>query len=341
MPAQVPVLVASYLEPAHVSRIAAVDPRVSILYDPALVPAPRYVCDHTGTPPRLTDAEQVRWEAWLGEAEVSFDFDWQSPELLPERAPRLRWVQATSAGIGALVRRTGLDGSGLVMTTAAGIHAVPLAEFAVTGALYFIKGVPHLLSRQRAHDWERYTTAQLAGRVVTVVGLGGIGRRVVATFAGLGTHVIGVGRPGRSYDVPGAAETVSDLDGVLARTDVLILCCPLTPETDGLVGRSQLDLLPAGAILVNLSRGRVVDESAMIAALRSGRLGGACLDVFEEEPLPASSPLWDMDNVLVSPHSASTVVGENAALTELFCENLRSYLDGEPLRNLYRRELGY
>ena len=339
--ATVNVLIASYLEPAYVARIAAVDPAVTVLYKASLVPAPRYQCDHTGSPRTLSDADQARWESMLAAADVSFDFDWQSPSSLPTRAPRLRWVQGTSAGIGALVQRTGLDRADLVMTTAAGIHAVPLAEFAVTGALYFVKGVPSLRARQRAHSWERYTTSQLAGRVVTVVGLGGIGRQVVSAFAALGTHVIGVGRPERTYEVPGAASVVSDVLDVLARTDILVLCCPLTPETEGLIGAPELDLLPDEAILVNLSRGRVVDEAAMTEALRSGRLSGACLDVFEVEPLPADSPLWDLDNVLLSPHSASTVVSENAALTELFCDNLRRYLDGMPLRNVYQRELGY
>jgi phosphoglycerate dehydrogenase-like enzyme len=273
---------------------------------------------------------------------VSFDFDWQAPAELPARAPLLKWVQATSAGIGAFVQRTGLDRTELVMTTAAGIHAVPLAEFAVTGALYFVKGLPFLRARQESHVWQRYTTSQLAGRVVTVVGLGGIGRQVAASFAGLGTHVIGVRRR-RSDALPAVAELVdvSALDDVLPRTDVLVLCCPLTPETEGLIGPRQLDLLPRTAIMVNLARGQVVDEAALISALRSGDLGGACLDVFAVEPLPVDSPLWDMDNVLVSPHSASTVAGENAALTELFCDNLRRYLHGEPLRNVYRRDVGY
>jgi phosphoglycerate dehydrogenase-like enzyme len=313
------------------------------LYEPDLLPVPRYQCDHGGTPPTLDADRQSRWETLLARAEVSFDFDWQAPAELPARAPRLRWVQATSAGIGSFVQRTGLDEADLTFTTAAGIHAVPLAEFAVTGALYFIKGVPHLRRQQQAHVWSRYTTAQLAGRVVTVVGLGGIGRQAASTFAALGTHVIGVGRPGRTYDVPASTEVrvLSELDEILPRTDVLVLCTPLTQETTGLIGARQLGLLPDGAVVVNLSRGQVVDEAALIDALRANRLGGACLDVFAVEPLPEQSPLWDMDNVLVSPHSASTVATENAAITELFCDNLRRYLAGEPLRNAYRREVGY
>jgi glyoxylate/hydroxypyruvate reductase A len=338
-----PILISTYLEPDLVARFAAVDPRADVLYAPELLPVPQYVCDHSGVPRQLTDAQQREWEGLLARAEVAFDFDWQAPAELSTRAPRLRWVQATSAGIGGFVQHMNLDRTDLCLSTAGGIHAVPLAEFAVAGALYFVKGLPYLRDRQRAHVWQRYTTAQLAGRTVAVVGLGGIGRQTVAAFAGLGTHVIGVGRPGRDYGLDPSVEvhTIDDLDQVLVRTDVLVLCAPLTSRTLGLIGAEQLRLLPHGAVLVNVSRGPLVDERALIEALRSGAIGGAALDVFETEPLPADSPLWDLDNVIISPHSASTVATENAALTELFCDNLRRYLDGQPLRNEYRRELGY
>ncbi|WP_212823057.1 D-2-hydroxyacid dehydrogenase [Catellatospora sp. TT07R-123] len=336
-------LIATYLEPDLVEQIAAVDPAVDVIYEPDLLPRPRYACDHTGTPRDLTAAEQSRWDRALAAADVAFDFDWQAPAQLPQRAPNLRWVQATSAGIGAFVQRTGLDRTDITFTTAAGIHAVPLAEFAVTGALHFIKGLPHLRAQQSAHRWQRYTTARLAGRTVTVVGLGGIGRQVVASFAALGTHVTAVGRPGGSYDLDGAAavRTTADLAELLPHTDVLVLCTPLTPLTEGLLDAALIARLKPGAILVNIGRGQLVDEPALIEALRGGALAGAALDVFATEPLPADSPLWDLDNVLVSPHSASTVDTENAAITDLFRDNLRRFLDGGSLRNLYRRELGY
>ncbi|MCY1136983.1 D-2-hydroxyacid dehydrogenase [Actinoplanes sp. Pm04-4] len=325
------VVIASYLEPELVDRIAAADPGLTVLYQPELVPVPQYRCDHGGKRPELTAEQAGRWADMLSRADIAFDFDWERPAELAERAPRLRWVQATSAGIGGFVQRTGLDRTGIEFTTAGGIHAVPLAEFAVTGALHFIKGVPELRRRQRAHIFERYTTAQLAGRTVTVVGLGGMGRQVVRTFEALGTEVIGIGRTGNAVD----------LDDVLPRTDVLVLCCPLTPETEGLIGAKQLARLPRGAVLVNIARGPVVDEPALIESLGEGHLGGAALDVFATEPLPDSSPLWDLDNVLVSPHSASTVAGENAALVDLFLDNLRRYRAGEPMRNRYHRDRGY
>jgi glyoxylate/hydroxypyruvate reductase len=343
VPGSPTVLITSYLDPADVERIARSETRPRVLYEPQLLPVPRYVADHGGVRPDLTPAQDRQWAALLEQADVAWDFDWQAPDRLPQRAPRLRWVQATSAGVGGFLQRTGLHDTDLEVTTAAGVHAVPLAEFAVTGALYFVKGVPELLRRQQQHRWERYTTSSLAGRTVTVVGLGGIGRQVVTTFCALGTRVIAVGRPGGSYDLPGDVELVDtrSLATVLPRTDVLVLCCPLTPETEGLIGAAELGSLPPTAVLVNLSRGQVVDEAALTTALQQQRLTGAALDVFATEPLPADSPLWGMDSVLVSPHSASTVSTENTAIVDLFLDNLSRYRDGRPLRNRYVRERGY
>jgi len=162
-------------------------------------------------------------------------------------------------------------------------------------------------------------------------------------FAALGVEVTGLGRDGRSYDVPGLCRVIgrADLERTLPQIGILVLCCPLTPRTTGLIGGEQLALLPPHAVLVNIARGPVVDQDALIAALAAGRLTGACLDVFTPEPLAASSPLWGMDNVLISPHSASTVAAENARLTDLFIDNLGRFSAGRPLRNRYEPERGY
>lgn len=336
------VLIASALEAEHVARIAAVDPAIEVLYAPELLPATRYVADHSGPPRELSAADLDRWHSMRAAADVSFDFDWLDPARMAANCPRLRWVQASSAGIGQFVKKTGLGDSDITFTTAAGVHAVPLAEFALAGVLYFVKELPELARRQSAHSWEPYTTRQLAGRRVTVVGLGQIGRKVCEVFTALGTEVTGVAR---GTDAPGVAAAtivpVDAIDEVLPHSDAVVLCCPLTPQTTGLLSRRRLRLLPPGAIVVNIARGPVIDEPAMIEALADGHLGGAFLDVAAVEPLPADSPLWDLPNVVISPHSASTVDAENATLTSLFCDNLRRWLDGAPLRNVYSREKGY
>lgn len=337
------VLIASPLEPQHVARIAAADPRVSVLYEPGLLPAPRYPADHTGVPPRLSAAELDTWAGLRRQADVSFDFDWQAPADMPANCPRLRWVQATSAGIGGFLDRTGLAAAPLVFTTAAGVHGVPLAEFTLLGLLHFAKGMPALASAKAARHWQRYAGRQVSGSRALLVGLGGAGRAVAGLLAAAGVRVCGAGRPGHHYAVPGVTSYVpSDrIREVLPEMDALVLACPLTERTRGLIGAAELALLPPGAVLVNISRGPVVDEEALVSALRSGHLGGACLDVFATEPLPAGSPLWDMPNVIISPHSAATVAAENDLLTDLFIDNLRRWLAGRPLRNSYDRAAGY
>jgi phosphoglycerate dehydrogenase-like enzyme len=334
------VLIGSALEAGHVTRIAAVDPAVEVLYAPELLPTTRYAADHHGPPRDLSEADLERWRSMRAAADVSFDFDWLDPAAMAANCPRLRWVQASSSGIGQFIERSGLGDSDITFTTAAGVHAIPLAEFALTGVLYFVKELPYLARRQSARSWERYTTRQLAGRRVTVVGLGQVGRKTCELFTALGAEVVGVAR---YADAPGAATVVAvdAIDEVLPHSDAIVLCCPLTPETRGLLSARRLRLLPPGAIVVNIARGPVIDEPAMIEALADGHLGGAFLDVAAVEPLPAESPLWDMPNVLISPHSASTVDAENGTLTSLFCDNLRRWLDGAPLRNVYSREKGY
>jgi glyoxylate/hydroxypyruvate reductase A len=341
------IVIGSFLEPGLVARIAAAPAAGRVIYEPDLLPVPRYPCDHGGQQRDLSPGDLDRWRALAAEADAYFDFDWLDPAGLPARSPGLRWIQATSAGIGAFMQRTGLDASvqraGLTVTTAGGIHAIPLAEFAVMGALHFVKGVPHLQEQQRTRHWERYTTRQLAGQRALVVGLGGMGRQVAASFAALGVEVWGLGRSGAAYDVPALSRVITrdGLDAALPGIGIVVLCCPLTDETAGLIGARQLRLLPRGAILVNIARGPVVDQAAMTDALRDGHLAGACLDVFATEPLPPDDPLWGLDNVIVSPHSASTVATENDALTDLFLDNFARLAAGEPLRNRYDPARGY
>ena len=343
MPDAVRVLIATPLEPELVARIDAADPRVQVLYEPGLLPEPRYPADHSGRQRPLSAEDLDRWSRLRLQADVSFDFDWQDPGHMPRNCPRLRWVQGTSAGLGGFLQRTGLDHSDLVFTTAAGVHGTPLAEFALLGLLYFAKGMPKLARWQAERHWEVHTSGQLAGSRALVVGLGGIGRAVARLLSLTGAEVYGAGRAGRSYDVPGVSRYLDSdqLDQVLPEVDALILACPLTEQTRGLIGASQLRLMRPGAVLVNISRGQVVDEDALVTALTSGRLGGAFLDVFTAEPLPPSSPLWALPNAVISPHSASTVAAENTLITDLFCDNLKRWLDGRELRNVYDRAAGY
>ena len=337
------ILIASHLEPELVEKIAGVDERVEVLWAPELLPVPRYAADHTGEPRNLTPTELTRWRSLLADADISFDFDWWQPESMAQNAPRLRWIQATSSGIGEMVRSNGLADTALTLTTAAGVHADPLAEFALFGLLWLTKDMPQLLDWQRQHRWQRHTSRQLAGQRVLIIGVGSVGRRIAELCAAAHMKVWAAVRPGRDRDIPGVERciTIDEVTNVLPEVDALVLACPLTDDTFHLIGAKQLAALPQHAVLVNVARGQVVDETALVEALASGRLAGAALDVFEQEPLPTTSPLWDMPNVFVSPHSASTVADENARIVELFVDNLRRFLDGQPLRNEYSRARAY
>jgi glyoxylate/hydroxypyruvate reductase len=342
MSSDIRVLVCSFLEKELVARIAA-HPGVEVRYRPDLLPQPRYPCDHHGPAPALTAAERAEWATLLRQADVCFDFDWEEPAEMPARAPGVKWVQASSSGIGQFMGRTGLAGWDAVVTTAAGIHAQPLTEWAVTGILYFVKDVPDLQARQAAHRWERMAMAGLAGRRALVVGLGHVGRAVAAALAGLGVEVWGVRREAPAGQIAGVSRTgtAADLQELLRSCDIMVLTCPLTPETFRLIGAPELAALGPDGILVNIARGAIVDEAALIDALRQRTIRGAVLDVAQTEPLAADSPLWDLGNVLISPHSASTLATENVVLVDLFLRNLELFRAGKPLINRYDPARGY
>lgn len=340
------VLIASYLEPQYVERIRQVCPQVNVIYEPALLPPPRYPADHTNTITR-TPEDEARWRVLLGQADVLFDFDHTNHTDLPDLAPNVRWLQATSAGIGQFVRRLhyGARMPHTQFTTASGVHSQPLAEFCLMAMLMWSRNYWQMQRDQRDQRWERFGATDVQGRTLGIIGVGKIGREVARFAQALGMRVVGSKRnvagvdPSSLYlDALYGPEALPDL---LRQSEYLVLIAPHTDQTEQLIGAAELALLPQGALFINIGRGATVDEAALIAALQSGHLGGAALDVFATEPLPVDSPLWTMANVLVSPHSASTSDRENARITELFCDNLRRFLAGEPLRNVLDLEALY
>jgi phosphoglycerate dehydrogenase-like enzyme len=338
---QYTILIASYLEPEHVERICQVDNRLRVIYEPDLLGKPRYAADHT-TPHERTPEQEARWRELLAQADILFDFDHTHRPDLPDLAPQVRWIQSTSAGIGQFVKNMQYDQRmpNTIFTTSSGIHARPLAEFVAMAMLMHYKGVLRMFRDQQRKHWERYAGTDLEGRTLAIVGLGRVGSEIARLCRALGMTVVGT-------DVKPAPQIVdryyepAQLHAMLPSADVLVLIVPHTPQTEKMIGAKELALLPHGAYFINIARGQVVDEPALIDALRSGHLSGAALDVFAQEPLPTNSPLWDMPNVLVSPHSASTSDRENGRIMDLFCDNLRRFLNGEPLRNVLNTELLY
>lgn len=328
------VMITTPLEREFAERIAAVDPeRVQLIYRPDLMPPARYIADHNGDPAWRRSAEQQQeWLALLAGAEVLWDFATVDGRGVFELSPGLRWVQTSSAGVGQLVTRLGAVDSDLIVTTASGVHAEPLAEF-VLGVLLYHEGRFALIEKQqREHLWERFCGGEIAGKTMAIVGPGRIGREIARVARAFGIRPLALARdsrPERAVEL-GVDRLYprEELHDLLALADYVVLCTPHTPETEDLIGSAEIAAMKPGVVLVNIARGVVIDEAAMIDALRSGQIAFAGLDVFRTEPLPANSPLWDLPNVLINPHSASTAESENAKITALFCRNLRAFLNG-------------
>jgi phosphoglycerate dehydrogenase-like enzyme len=338
------VLIASPLEPELAARIEAADDRAEVSFEPDLLPPARYPGDHGGDPGfRRDPGGEARWLGLLERAEVLFGIPGDSAEGLVEVVtglPELRWVHATSAGAGEVVRKADLPADALervVVTTSSGVHAVPLAEFAILGLLAVAKELPRLLDDQRARAWPeiRSPLRELAGQTLFLVGLGEIGRETARLGKALGMRTVGFrrteGPPPDHVDEVHGPQRLAELAG---RADAMVVSLPLTEQTAGLIDRATVERLPASCIFVNVGRGGVVDEPALVDALRDRRIAGAALDVFATEPLPADSPLWTLPNVLVTPHAAALSARENERIVELFVDNLGRYLDGRPLRNV-------
>jgi glyoxylate/hydroxypyruvate reductase len=259
---------------------------------------------------------------------------------LPDLAPNVCWIQATSAGIGQFVKQQEYDRRmpKTLFTTASGVHARPLAEYVILAMLTHYKGLQRILDAQKNSFWSRMAGTDLEGRTMAVVGLGSIGCEVSRMAKAFGMRVIGTDLYPKKESVD-QFYSIDNFREMLPLADVIVLCVPHTKNTEKMFGAVELATTRRDAFLINIARGAVVDELALIKALQSGQLGGAALDVFSEEPLPANSPFWQMPNVIVSPHSACTSDRENLRLTDLFCDNLERFLNNQPLRNVLDTEL--
>ncbi len=329
------VFISTPLEEENVERIRAVDPdRLEVISDPELWPPTRYVADHKGQEDfRRTPELEERWKQHLAKADILFDF----PPLSPDggggmaHARNAKWIQTTSSGVGRKIKDLGLQDSDLLVTTARGVHANSLSEFVFMGILNHVRKLSFLISEQKAHHWERYCGDGLEGKTLAVVGVGHVGRQVVKIGNAFGMQVIGTDlmyKPGDASQLGlDLFYPLDQLHNMLKEADALVISVPDTPQTMKMIDRKAIEALKPGVIIINIGRGTVIDEQELIRALQSGKIGSAILDVFQTEPLPNDSPLWDMPNVLVSPHSASTVTNENSKITDIFCHNLHCYLD--------------
>ncbi len=253
------------------------------------------------------------------------------------KAPNCKWLHVFNIGVDHPIYTEMLE-RGVRVTTSAGTTAQPISQTALTAMLMLARGFPHWLKAQAEHRWDpvrlQNPPRDLAGQTVLVYGMGQIGAEFARLSQALGLRVIGVRRSPRKADDPvDEMHTPDQLDTLLPRADWLMLCCPLTAQTRKLMSAQRLSLLPQGAYVLNVARGEVIDEAAMIAALQSGHLGGAYLDVFEQEPLPAASPLWDLPNVIVTPHNSTSSSGNEKRVFDCFVHILEQWKNQTPLTN--------
>nr|WP_170160573.1 D-2-hydroxyacid dehydrogenase [Prauserella muralis] len=256
-------------------------------------------------------------------------------------ADRLRWLHIASAGVDPVMFPE-LRESDVVLTNSRGVFDGSIAEYVLGTILAFAKDFARSLRLQQERTWQHRETERIAGRTALVVGTGPIGRAIARLLRAAGLRVSGAGRTARSDDPDfGTVHESARLNEHLGDVDFVVAVAPLTEQTKGLFDASAFAAMKPGARFVNVGRGELVVTGDLVEALRSGHLGGAALDVFETEPLPADSPLWTMDNVLVSPHMSGDVVGWRNALVEVFTDNFWRWREGRPLRNVVDKDLGY
>lgn len=335
------VVVATPLSDGNSRLIELAEPRIDLIREVSLIPPMRHPADHEGDPSfRRTAEQELQFQALLDSAEVLYGIPGVDPAALKRTVDSnasLRWVQTMAAGGGGQIGAAGLTAEQLeriAFTTSAGVHGGPLAEFAVFGVLAGAKSLPRLLDQQRTHTWSgRWEMKQVSELTVLVLGLGGIGAEVARLLSALGATVIGTSR--RPSTVAGVSRTIrpDEIVSVAATVDAVVATLPGTAATTGLLGAEFFSALEPGATIVNVGRGTVIDELALIDALRAGIVGFAALDVFASEPLEPTSPLWDLPNVLVSPHTAALNEAEDRRIAELFATNATRFLDGDELIN--------
>lgn len=286
--------------------------------------------------------------AAVGEAEVYVGFGITRPLFLA--APRLRWVHSAAAGVKTVLYPE-MVASDVLLTNSAGIHGVPIAEYVVAGVLHLMRGLDMALEQQRERRWDKSRFVaedaplrELGDARVLVIGAGGLGTEIARRVAAFGAEVVGLRRRPELGAPDGFARVAGPdaLDEELAEADVVVLAAPMTPSTDGLLSRERLTLLRRGAIVVNVARGSLVDEEALAGAVAEGRLRGAVLDVFREEPLPGASPLWAHRQIVLTPHVSPISPGRFwPRQLDLILDNWQRYREGRALRNLVDKHAGY
>jgi phosphoglycerate dehydrogenase-like enzyme len=284
--------------------------------------------------------------AALPECDAAYTWILSGDELA--QAPKLRWVHTSAVAVETLCLPE-LFARGIAVSNTRGVQAVPIAEHVMAVTLALSKQIPFVIENQQQARWAQneFTGTRLPwllkGRALGLIGVGTIGAEIAKRAEAFGMRVIALRRR-PAYGTIGHVERVygkDELDHFLGQCHVLVICAPLTPETDSLMGETQFAQLPKGAVVINVGRARIIDTAALVAALQSGHLAGASLDVFPQEPLPPEHPLWQAPNVILTPHTSGFRQGHWDEVVELFGDNLERFLRHEPLKFRVEPELGY
>ncbi|WP_201276634.1 D-2-hydroxyacid dehydrogenase [Marisediminicola senii] len=335
--ARLRVVAATPISEDLIARVIELEPRIDFIRDQTLLPPMRHPGDHSGDPAfTRTPEQQEAFEKLVDSAEVLYGLPDDKPSELARTVaanPGLRWVQTMPAGGGAQVKAANLDDDALnriAFSTTAGVHAVPLAEWSVFGLLAGAKTLPKLLDRQRNKVWEnRWTMGLISEQRILIVGLGSIGKETAKKLTALGATVIGTSRHETSLDNVAEIIHPDRMLQHLADIDGIVVTLPGTAETENLLGPDFFAAVKPGTTLVNVGRGTVIDETALLDALNDGRIGFAALDVVAQEPLDEGSPLWTHPHVLISPHTAALNQAEDRLIAELFARNATLWLEAE------------
>jgi D-2-hydroxyacid dehydrogenase (NADP+) len=280
-------------------------------------------------------------DSLLAGAEIIYGFG--LPAEVIKRAPKLKWIQTTSAGVDRYLTDD-LRNSHVILTNVRGMHAVTIGEFVLGEMLMFAKGAQHCFQQKQMKQWKPFMPTGLHTKTVGIVGLGGIGREIARLSKAFGMKVLATHRSARRSDHARYVDTIYPLDSLselMGKSDFVVLALPLTHETTAMIGERQLRSMKPTAVLINISRGKVIDEGALVRALEENCIAGAGLDVFDTEPLPAGSRLWEIPNVIFSPHIAGGMDHYTEQATAIFCENLKRYIAGKRLLKVVNKQKGY
>ena len=274
----------------------------------------------------------------LADAEIFYGH--HHPDVF-RNASKLRWIQSSAAGVDILIDK-GLAAGGITITNASGVHAPQVAETAWALTLATTRNLSTYFVQQQQRHWELREHIDLDGATVGIIGFGGIGRRYAQAATAFGLRILAVdnqqvGKPDFVDELWG----IDRLEDLLGESDIVVLACPYTDATHHLLNADRFSQMKPTGVLINIARGSIVDETALMAALKNGQIAAAGIDVCETEPLPSSSPLWDTPNLIITPHTAGLSPGRIKRLTDFFCANLRRYLNEEPLLNVVDPKLGY